>query len=54
VDIGAIAREFSGGGHKNAAGCTVIGPIDGLQQKLVKKVEDAVERQEGGRPAHRR
>src|SRR5439155_8216429 len=23
IDIGAIAKEFGGGGHKNAAGCTV-------------------------------
>jgi len=54
VDIGAIARELGGGGHKNAAGCTVTGKIDALQQTLVKKMEDAVERQESGRTAHRR
>jgi phosphoesterase RecJ-like protein len=54
VDIGAIARAFGGGGHKNAAGCTVISPIDVLQGTLVKMMEDAVERQEGGRAAHRR
>jgi bifunctional oligoribonuclease and PAP phosphatase NrnA len=53
VDIGAIAREFGGGGHKNAAGCTVTGPMDALQQMLVKKMEDAVERQEGGGSAGR-
>ena len=23
IDIGAVAKEFGGGGHKNAAGCTV-------------------------------
>jgi phosphoesterase RecJ-like protein len=54
VDIGAIAREFGGGGHKNAAGCTVSGTIDVLRQTLVKKIEDAVERQALGRPADRR
>ena len=26
VDIGAIAKEYGGGGHKNASGCTVSGP----------------------------
>src|SRR5439155_1765382 len=31
VDIGAVAKEFNGGGHKNAAGCTVRGGIDALQ-----------------------
>ena len=25
IDIGAVAKEFGGGGHKNAAGCTVVG-----------------------------
>ena len=25
IDIGAVAKEFGGGGHKNAAGCTVTG-----------------------------
>ena len=26
IDIGSVAKEFGGGGHKNAAGCTVTGP----------------------------
>jgi phosphoesterase RecJ-like protein len=54
VDIGAVAREFGGGGHKNAAGCTVTSTIDALRRTLIEKMEDAVERQGGGRPAHRR
>ena len=28
VDVSAIARTFGGGGHPNAAGCTVPGPLD--------------------------
>ena len=32
VDVGAVAKEYGGGGHKNAAGCTVGGPIDELQE----------------------
>src|SRR5262249_38809508 len=28
IDIGSIAKEFGGGGHKNAAGCSVSGAID--------------------------
>ena len=32
VDTGAIARQFSGGGHTNAAGCSAKGALDdGLQ-----------------------
>jgi phosphoesterase RecJ-like protein len=49
IDIGAIAKEFGGGGHKNAAGCTVSGPIDALQKLFIEKVEGAID----GRPADR-
>jgi bifunctional oligoribonuclease and PAP phosphatase NrnA len=47
IDIGAIAKEFGGGGHKNAAGCTVTGGIDQLQKMLVEKIERAIESQNG-------
>jgi phosphoesterase RecJ-like protein len=49
IDIGAVAKDFGGGGHKNAAGCTVSGPIDTLQKTFVEKIEYAID----GRPAHR-
>ena len=49
IDIGAVAKEFGGGGHKNAAGCTVTGPIDALQKTFIEKIEEAID----GRPAHR-
>ena len=42
IDIGAVAKEFGGGGHKNAAGCSVAGPIDGLQKLFVERVADGV------------
>jgi hypothetical protein len=32
----------------------VTGTIEAVQETLVKKMEDAVERQDGGRSAHRR
>jgi phosphoesterase RecJ-like protein len=38
VDIGAVAKTFGGGGHKNAAGCTVKGSIDALTTMFVEKV----------------
>ncbi len=38
VDISAVAKEFGGGGHKNAAGCTVSGGIDALQKQFVEKI----------------
>jgi phosphoesterase RecJ-like protein len=43
IDIGAVAKDFGGGGHKNAAGCTVHGGIDALQKLLVEKIEKAIE-----------
>jgi phosphoesterase RecJ-like protein len=46
IDIGAVAKEFGGGGHKNAAGCTVTGPIDALQKTFVEKLEGAIDRSE--------
>ncbi len=49
IDIGAIAKQFGGGGHKNAAGCTVTGPIDALQKTFVENIEHAID----GRPADR-
>ena len=49
IDIGSIAKEFGGGGHKNAAGCAVTGPIGTLQKLFVEKIEGAID----GRPAHR-
>jgi phosphoesterase RecJ-like protein len=49
IDIGAIAKECGGGGHKNAAGCTAEGPIDTLQKSFVEKIERAID----GRPAGR-
>jgi bifunctional oligoribonuclease and PAP phosphatase NrnA len=51
IDIGAVSKEFGGGGHKNAAGCTVKGGIDALQKLFVEKIEDAIEIH--GRPVSR-
>jgi phosphoesterase RecJ-like protein len=48
IDIGSIAKTFGGGGHKNAAGCTVAGAIDGLQKTFVERIERAIDRDEPG------
>src|SRR5437660_9902552 len=47
IDIGAIAKEFGGGGHKNASGCTVTGAIDALQKTFVEKIERAIDVPDG-------
>ena len=46
IDIGAVAKEFGGGGHKNAAGCTVNGAIDSLQKLFIERIEHAIQLQE--------
>jgi phosphoesterase RecJ-like protein len=38
IDIGAVAKAFGGGGHKNAAGCTVEGAIGALRQTLTERI----------------
>jgi phosphoesterase RecJ-like protein len=43
IDIGAVAKAFGGGGHKNAAGCTVTGAIDALQKLFIEKIERAID-----------
>jgi phosphoesterase RecJ-like protein len=48
IDIGAVSKEFGGGGHKNAAGCTVSGPIDALQKTFLEKIERAIEQPASG------
>jgi phosphoesterase RecJ-like protein len=47
VDVRAVANEFGGGGHKNAAGCTVAGAIDAVQKLFIERLEQAIELQEG-------
>lgn len=42
VDVSAIARRFGGGGHPNAAGCTVAGPLDAASEKILAAVDAAV------------
>ena len=46
VDIGAVAKAWAGGGHKNAADCTVRGNIGELRRTLVERVALAID----GRP----
>jgi phosphoesterase RecJ-like protein len=48
IDVSAIAKSYAGGGHKNAAGCTVSGPIDALQKQFVEHIERAIQLQNGG------
>ena len=47
IDVGAVAKEFAGGGHKNAAGCTVRGDIAALRRTFEEKCQGAIAVQDG-------
>jgi len=46
VDVNAIAKEFGGGGHKNASGCSATGTFEELklvfQGKLLAQIDKAL------------
>jgi bifunctional oligoribonuclease and PAP phosphatase NrnA len=42
VDIRAIAARHGGGGHKNAAGFKMRGPLDAVRDGVLKEVADAI------------
>jgi len=44
VDTGAIARQFQGGGHTNAAGCSAAGSLDAVQETFGVLLANAVAR----------
>jgi phosphoesterase RecJ-like protein len=46
IDVGAIARGYGGGGHNNAAGCTLAGRLESLQSAILGLLVAAVERQD--------
>ena len=49
VNVAKIAEQFGGGGHRNAAGCTLKGSCAEIEQKLVPLLQDAVRRANGSK-----
>jgi len=47
VNIAKVAEGFGGGGHRNAAGCTLKGSLDEIEQQVVPLLQDAVKRANG-------
>jgi phosphoesterase RecJ-like protein len=39
IDVGALASEWGGGGHKNASGCTVDGTIADVKRSVLQRAE---------------
>lgn len=42
VDVGAVAKAFGGGGHKNAAGCCIGGKMEQAKKKLLDSLMEIV------------
>jgi phosphoesterase RecJ-like protein len=42
VDVSRIAARFGGGGHPNAAGCTVPGELPAVTQEVLDAVRNGV------------
>ena len=49
VNVARIAEQFGGGGHRNAAGCTLAGSWDEVEQKVLPLLQDAVARANGSK-----
>src|ERR1051325_457348 len=47
VNVARIAEQFGGGGHRNAAGCTLVGAWDEAERTIVRLLKDAIERRNG-------
>lgn len=43
VNVAAIAERLGGGGHENAAGCTLDGPLSQARQQIVGELKAALE-----------
>jgi len=50
VDVRAVAGQFGGGGHKNAAGFTVTEPLDQVRPHIIQLLVDAIEHGLKSRP----
>ncbi len=42
VDVRSVAKRWQGGGHKNAAGCTMTGPYEQVKRDLVAAMGQAI------------
>jgi phosphoesterase RecJ-like protein len=42
VDVSAVAARFGGGGHHNAAGCTVTGTLADVKKKVLEALAAAL------------
>jgi phosphoesterase RecJ-like protein len=43
IDVNAIAKQFGGGGHKNASGCSASGTLPELKALFERKLTEAID-----------
>jgi bifunctional oligoribonuclease and PAP phosphatase NrnA len=49
VDVRAVANDYGGGGHKNAAGFTVSGPLSEVRPRIIERLARAIDEEAEGR-----
>jgi phosphoesterase RecJ-like protein len=47
IDINAVAKQFGGGGHKNASGCGTTGRIEDLKALFRQKITEQIDKAAG-------
>ena len=47
MNVAKVAEKFGGGGHRNAAGCTLRGTWEEAEEKIIGLLQDAVQRANG-------
>ena len=47
IDINAVAKQFGGGGHKNASGCSARGDLTALEKLFEQKLLEAIDKASG-------
>ncbi len=50
VDVRLVANQFGGGGHKNAAGFTVKGPLPAVRAEIINRIVEAIDNGLRSRP----
>ena len=52
IDVSKIARLFGGGGHRNAAGCTIQGNIEEIKRRILNAVSREVDNTGASKERH--
>ena len=47
IDVNAVAKQFGGGGHKNASGCSAHGSLEAVRPVFTRLLAEAVDRAQG-------